>query len=325
MKEFLPDESRLDNLNYQKEFIQKLVRNSTEKEVAKIVGVKRNTVNDWKFGRTRIDFGSFRKLHEVFRVDIPNNLKFQTNKRNELDISNLKVCPELLWLIGVRLGDRNEDDYSIGLGSSDKEMILEFVDCLQSLFKTPKESLWYEIRIPPKLSIKASGVRKEFSDFVGIREDKIKVRCSEYTAKYTQPHFIVKHFNTVSKKLFHNMENNLDKLIENCDAKSAGAFVKGLIDSEGGVKESGRIVIAMRPKSKEILLKASEILNSFKIRNNFVDDKKSNLVRLTIYPDAKILEFCNPVCFRKSQRLSTALGRRQGFPDNVNRSGVSRS
>jgi hypothetical protein len=78
----------------------------------------------------------------------------------------------------------------------------------------------------------------------------------------------------------------------------------------------------MRPKSIEVLKLASQILKNLEINHKLVEDNKYNLVRLTIYPDPKIVKYCNPIHRRKRSILSNTLGMGQGFPSKVYLLGV---
>ena len=131
-------------------------------------------------------------------------------------------------------------------------------------------------------------------------------------------------YNGLLKSIVSNIENNFEEIIKNSSKEVQGSYVAGLIDSEGTVKDSGRIVIEMRPKSHSKLSLASKILENLEINHSLIEDKKYNLIRLTIYPNTFILKFCNPIHKRKKAKLFNALGMGQGFPLQAYLSGGSR-
>ena len=320
VSEYLPEKTKVSAPGLQCKVVSLAVRRfGSDQKLADFLNTSRSRINDWKFERTRMDFGSLRKLCRMVGESIPEHVQAESHKRTALKVSEIQVSPELSWFIGIRDGDRDEDAYSLGIGTSDIEIAQEFVRVLCNLFGVKASDLWYQVKVPDRSRLERGG------DCAAKLGCKANVKVKTPRERYKTEHMTVRYLNGAAKALVSNIEVDFERILLGADAYVQGAYVKGLIDSEGTVKESGRIVVVMRRVSMGRLKLASRILENLGMRHNFVDDKKNDLITLTIYPNRKILEFCMPVHRGKSWRLSTALGLEQEFHGNVYRPWVSRS
>ena len=104
------------------------------------------------------------------------------------------------------------------------------------------------------------------------------------------------------RNLLDRVEGYFEDNISLIDKEITGAYIKGLIDSEGHIYNSGRIVISMRPTP--CLELASGILDNIGIKHRIYEYPHFNMNSLTIYgPINQLIELCCPVIERKSNVL----------------------
>ena len=151
----------------------------------------------------------------------------------------------------------------------------------------------------------------------GIQPEIIRVVPKSKKENHKKDYVVIRYYNKLLKTVVKKFEKDFNRIIINSEIQCQINYIKGLIDSDGTIKDSGRIVIEMRPESYEALNLASILLNNLKIYNKFVVDEKYNLIRLTIYPNFNFLNFCEPIHMDKRNKVSTILGRGQGFHDNI--------
>ncbi len=297
VKIFLPNEQR-------RVLLESVDKFGSEDRLARYIGVSRSRINDWKFERSRIDLGYYIKLKEILSESIDDNFHFQTHKRNGIKISQIKMSKELSWLLGFRQGDRDEDKYSIGIGTSDPEIAIEFIRILRNLIKNGPEELWCQITVP-KDKIKSEDVietKERYSIKLGLPRDNIRVRPRGRTERHKRYHIVIRYYNMLIKRLFINIEREFDRKLQSLEPRTQGQYLKGLIDSEGTIYNSGRIVITMRPS--KCLDTAYAISKRLVLDSRFYEYPERNFCSLVIYgPASLIMNLCYPVHNGKACKL----------------------
>lgn len=303
--DFLPETTKIFIPFEQGRIVREcIIKFTTEQKLANYLGISRSRVNDWKFERSRINLNYFIKMKEILKEEIPEEFQFQTHKRNSLKISKFEITPKISWLIGIRDGDKDEDEYSIGVGTSDPEIAIEFIEILRSCFKVETNELWCQITIP---KYEINGMEKmktknEYSKILGIPQEIIRVYPKDKSGKHKKHHITVRYFNKLVKTLFNSFENWFKNNILSFDEYVQGGYVKGLIDSEGTIRDCKRIAIEMRPTP--IFQLTSEILNNLSIENRFYERKNRNLCGIVIYgPLEKVMKFCCPIHKNKRNKI----------------------
>ncbi len=324
--DYLPEKSRV-LISNQKQLLQQAVsKTGSQYKLAKYMGVYQSTVRSWLLCNSRLTSEKLNTIKKLLEEADVKNIKFETHKRTPVKISAIQISSEFAWFTGIRDGDRDEDKYSVGVGTTDSEIAIEFKNTLLKLFNLEENELYCIVTSPNQELSKTEkeNIQETYSKELGLPKEIIRVKPRGKNERNKKYHTAVRYYNKLLKDIISNIENDFAKIIKNSSEQVQGSYVAGLIDSEGTVKDSGRIVIEMRPKSYMQLKLASEILENLKIKYNFVEDKKYNLVRLTIYPNSLILKFCNPVHKRKRAKLYNVLGMGQGFPLQAYLSGGSR-
>lgn len=302
--DYLPEKSRV-SLTNQKEIMEKAISKAgNQQNLAKQLNVFQTTISSWMLCKTRINNSALLKIQQLLKE---NDLKtkYETHKRTPIKISEIQVSPQFLWFIGVRDGDRDEDKYSVGVGTTDPEIAIEFKNSLLKLFNLEKNKLYCIITSPNQFLTETEKIKiKElYSKELELPEEIIRIKPRGKNERNKRYHIVVRYYNKLMKDIVRNIENDFAEIIKNSSKEIQGAYVAGLIDSEGTVKDSGRIIIEMRPKSYKCLKIASDILENLDIKHKLIEDKKYNLIRLTIYPNPFILKFCKPVLERKRAKL----------------------
>lgn len=305
ISEFLPETTKIFIPGEQGKVVGNCVREfGSEQNLANHLGISRSRVNDWKFERSRIDFGYFIKMKELLKQKIPREFQFQTHKRNMFKISNFILSPKISWLIGVRDGDRDEDEYCIGVGVSDPEILIEFIEILKEYFKLNKNELHCHITAP-KYKITDSEkerVRIKYSSILGIPKDIIRVYAKDKTGKHKKYHITIRYYNKLIKAFFNNFEKWFKNNISKFDNQTQGGYVKGLIDSEGTIRDYKRVAIEMRPSP--ILQFLGKVLDNLQLEHKFFEYKKKNVQTIVIYgPHDKLIKLSCPIHNLKRGKL----------------------
>jgi len=310
ISEFLPETTKIYIPKEQGNVIEHCVRKfGSEQKLADHLGISRSRVNDWKFERSRIDFGYYVKMKELLSHKIQSELQFQTHKRSKLKTNKIKLSPEISWLIGIRDGDRDEDEYCVGVGASYPEIIIEFMRILENHFKLKKDEFYCSVTVPKyKINEKdRQETRKKYSRILGLPKDTIRVYPKDKAGKHKLYHVTLRYYNKLVKDFFNNFEEWFKGNVNKFDKYTQCGYVKGLIDSEGTVYDSGRTVIAMKSTAYEILAFTSEILKEMNIRFNLIKCDNFDRSKLTIYgPAYKLLELCCPVHDNKRNKMLKA-------------------
>lgn len=304
-KNFLSPNTKIYIPGEQRRVVKKCVHIfGSEQKLANEIGVSRSRINDWKFERSRIDYGHFLNMKKQLNEDVPESIEFQTHKRSILKISVLEITPELAWVFGFRQGDRDEDIYSIGIGTSDPEIAIEFIRIVTSILNLETKELWCQVSVPKNLVTEneALEVQMKYSKILKIPQETIRVRPRGRTERHKKYHITVRYYNMLIKRLFVKFEKRFIEVLTSLNDKVLGAYVKGLIDSEGCVTPSGAIDIQMRPSN--CILISSEILKIIGIRHKIHYYPHRDRQTLRIYgPVTRILELCCPIHKKKHHKL----------------------
>ncbi len=306
LDKYLPANTRI-SIEEQTRLIERAVKKAeTQQKLAEYLCVAQQTIAGWKSGKARLTADKFEKMKQLLNETKIEKVCYETHKRTAIKISEIRVSREFTWFVAIRYGDRDEDEYSVGVGTTDVEIAVEFIRVLGDLFNLQKDGLYCAVTSPKEelSTIEKEEIKKIFSCKLGLPEEVIRVKPRGKQERNKKFHIAVRYYNKLLKSVVSGIENDFNKIIKKSDKEIQGAYISGLIDSEGTVKDSGRVVIEMRPKSYNTLKLASEILENLDIRHSFAEDKKYDLVRLTIYPNPFILKFCRPIHLRKRAKLS---------------------
>lgn len=267
-------------------------------------------MNDWKDERSRVTLGLYLRMKNILHEQIPECIPAQTHKRNAIKTSTLEISEKSAWVLGMRDGDRDEDEYSIGIGTSTPEIATEFIKSLESILNLEAKELWCQITVPKNILSprESKRVRLGYSETLNLPLGTIRVRPRGPTENHRKNHMVIRYYNKLTKTVLQNMDSTFRSKLTCSDLSIQGSYLKGLIDSEGIVKDSGRIVIEMRQKSFDILELAAKISQNLGLRYNLVKDDKHNIARLTIYgPVSTIIEFSEPFHVDKSKKLRNSI------------------
>ncbi|MBL7169468.1 MAG: hypothetical protein ISS48_00435 [Candidatus Aenigmarchaeota archaeon] len=305
IKEFLPETTKIFVPKEQRNVVENCVRGfGSEQNLANHLGISRSRVNDWKFERSRIDMGYFVKMKEMLKEEITAEFQFQTHKRNGLNVCNFEMTPKISWLIGIRDGDRDEDEYCIGVGTSDPEIATEFIEILESVFKLRRNELHCQITVP-KYSInekEKQTTKIEYSRILDLPKNIIRVYPKDKQGKHKRYHITKRYYNKLIKAFFNNFERWFKENITSFDDYVQGGYVKGLIDSEGTVRDYKRVAIEMRPSP--IINFLDKVLDNLKLEHKFFEYKKKNVQTIVIYgPIDKIIKLSCPIHNNKREKL----------------------
>jgi transcriptional regulator with XRE-family HTH domain len=116
--EYLPDEAVI--------VIRRVVKNQiiggaiseagSEKRLAEALNISRSKINDLRNGRVPLKLGDLAKFCEYLDIELASVpiQGFSTRKGGRLNIKwQLEIGVELAWLLGIRLGDKDEDQYTV--------------------------------------------------------------------------------------------------------------------------------------------------------------------------------------------------------------------
>jgi len=122
---------------------------------------------------------------------------------------------------------------------------------------------------------------------------------------------VVKLFNSVIVALFRNIDQNLESILLRCPKNIRFAFIRGIIDSDGRVREYGSIEIEMKSKNLWKMKLIRKVLLSINMQvSNLQYRKPKDTYALTIYatPNNKnlLLHFIKSTIPRKMKIIKKA-------------------
>ena len=163
--------------------------------------------------------------------------------------------------MGIRLGDKDEDKYSVGIGTSDNENALEFIDRVCAALNVTRDVIHCYSSIP-EFTKNRNEYEIEFSQIFQIPEQNIHVKKTYPSQRHKKNHHTIKIFNSVASKLFDELDRNLVLILLKSPAKVKYHFLRGIIDSDGRVRKSGSVEIEMSIKNLHKLKIIQEVLSS---------------------------------------------------------------
>ncbi len=267
-----------------------LKNTGNEYNLARTLELSRSKVNDLRHGRVPIKLGDLIKLCDHLGIE-PNNLPiqgFSTRKGNKINIQwELELTSELGWLLGIRLGDKNEDAFSVGIGTSDVEIAQVFIEHIASSLKISRAELHCYASVP-KISKNKSEYRTEFAEIFQLPTDKIHVQSPHISQRHKKTHFTLKLFNSIASEMFKRLDQRLEEILSESSDDAKYAFIRGIIDSDGRVRPSGSVEIAMRTKNLNKIKIIRTILSLLEMDiSKLHHRKRSDMVSLTIYATTK--------------------------------------
>lgn len=303
--DYVPEEARLHIPSGQQKIITAaLSRMKSEQKLADYLNVSRGTVNDWKHGRTRITFGPYKKLKSMLNEKMPDYIAVQTHKRKSIKTPAIEISPLLAWVFGLRKGDRDEDEYSVGIGTSDLEIAQTFINAIKHIMRVQPGEFWCMVTAPKDFISpqEKTRIKNIYSRLLDLSPHTIRACSRGRNERHKKYHIIIRYYNRLARILLDNIEQEFNFHLLQYNTAVQAYYLKGLIDSEGTVRDSGKIDIVMRPNDSLEL--CSKIAKNLKLRYRFVRDEKHNLIILTLYGPASLLvAHCNPVHKMKSEKL----------------------
>ena len=169
---------------------------------------------------------------------------------------------------------------------------------MKNVFGVSPNELWYQVVLPQNHASETLIRKKrgEFASFFGANRDVIRVRTRGSRERHMKEYVTIRYYNKSFRMAINNVEMDFRASVLNYELDVQGGYLMGLIDSEGTVKHSGRIVIEMRPKSSGIIMTAAKLASSLGLDNSTSKDAKRDVIRLTIYgPASKVIKYCKPI------------------------------
>jgi len=280
----------IDRIKISKLLASAIKRSGTEHVLARTLGISRSKVNDLRHGRIPIKLGDLVKLCNHLGIK-PTNLSiqgFSTKKGNRINIQwEQKLTSELAWLLGIRLGDKNEGPYSVGIGTSDVEIAQAFIEEITSSLRISCAEIHCYASIP-NLSKNKSTYRTEFAKIFQLPKNRIHLQSPHASQRHKKTHFTMKLFNSIASEMFNRLDQRLEEILSPSSDDAKYAFVRGVIDSDGRVRPWGSVEIAMRTKNRNKIMIIRSILSLLEMDISKIHHRKhSDMVSLTIYATTK--------------------------------------
>jgi hypothetical protein len=238
--------------------------------------VSRGKVNDLRNGRVPIKLGDLKNLCGFLGIKFSSlSIQgFSTRKGSPLNIQwDLEISKELAWLLGIRMGDRDEDKYTVGIGTSDVENALEFIDCICRVLNLSRDVIYCYVSVPtPKKSDEE--YKSEFAELMQIPIENIHIKSPHASQLHKKIHFTMKIFNSVASTLFKNIDTSVEQILLKSSDDAKFAFIRGIIDSDGNVTKYGSVKIEMSIKNLNKLKIIRNILYSSNMSTSKLRFKK---------------------------------------------------
>ena len=167
----------------------------------------------------------------------------------------IDVNENLLWLMGIRAGDRAETETQIGICNSDISILKKFYNILLS-YNAPKSSIYLYVYLKDEKN--KSDVKKRVRVFSPIR---IKYYCRKESNFYC----LLQYNNSFFHKIIYLLEkNNIEELPLNLKS----AFLQGFADAEAHVDIRGEIIFTQKAnkEGKRNIRLIQKILDDFDIK-----------------------------------------------------------
>ena len=177
-------------------------RLGNEHDLARTLGISRSKVNDLRHGRIPIKLGDLVKLCNHLGIE-PTNLPiqgFSTRKGNKIKLQwEQELTSELAWLLGIRLGDKNECAFSVGIGTSDVEIAQAFIEDITNSLRISRAELHCYASVP-NLSKNQSTYITELAEILQLPINRIHVQRPHVSQRHKKTHFTVKLFNSIASE-----------------------------------------------------------------------------------------------------------------------------
>jgi hypothetical protein len=328
LAEFVADDAfvLIDDCEFQHLLDEAIQKARSEAKLAKSLGISRGRVYDLRMCRVPPRIRDMKALSEYLGTplhSLPIN-GLSTRKGGILKINwRVEVTPELAWLLGIRLGDRDEDHYSIGVGTSDIEIAREFVDSCSRIFEPSGNAIHCIASVPEPFHL--SGLRAQLANTLRISDNNVRLRRPHQTQRHKMLHLSVRMNNSVASNLLRKIDHNLKQILLRSTTAAKCAFVRGVIDSDGRIRESGSVEIEMRAKNTQELETVRETLLSLEMDVSQLHKRiNRDTTSLTIYATKSNKEFMftriKSTLPRKMLRIEKALshpGKGLGFLGNA--------
>jgi DNA-binding Xre family transcriptional regulator len=268
---------------------QAISKAKSESNLATFMGISRTKVNDLKHNRVPSKLGDLKKLCKFLNSNL-QNLEIQgfaTRKGKKLNIGwNMQVEHKLAWLLGIRMGDKSEDNYSIGVISTDTEIINKFLRYTCEVFKIPHNNLHCYVKVP-KIEKQIEYYQQDFADVIHLNPENIHIQPfhSKQVSKKIQ--FVIRFYHSVASSLFRKIDLTTNDILNKSSNKAKYAFIQGIIDSDGRVRKWGSVEIAMSKKNLKRMKIINSIIQSTTLDVSKLHYRKRNIVSLTIYATKK--------------------------------------
>jgi DNA-binding Xre family transcriptional regulator/intein/homing endonuclease len=261
-----------------------------ETNLAKFLKISRGKVNTLRNGRVPIKLGDLKRLCDFLGIEFSSlSIRgFSTRKGSKLNLQSiLEISKEIAWLLGIRMGDRDEDHYTVGIGTSDVENALEFIDCICNVLNLSRDTVHCYASIPnPKKS--DNEYQSEFAEIMQIPPENIHTKPPHVSQRHKKIHFTMKLFNSIASALFKKLDDRLERILIESSDDAKFAFIRGIIDSDGRVRKWGSVEIEMRTKNLKKLKIIRSILRSLNLDTSKLHHRKQrNTISLTIHATKK--------------------------------------
>ncbi|KKK52896.1 hypothetical protein LCGC14_3100300, partial [marine sediment metagenome] len=247
----------------------------TLQEVAELVGKHKSVV--WRICkksgivRTVSEFRKGLKLSRKHRENISKGLnnseKTIGHPVKDIVTDYKQITPELVYIIGVLMGDGYFTKYGIGLETIDKEFTDEFERCIKVQF-----------------GLKSSTYYNEKEPLVDWRNGKTYKR---------KPTYMLRCGSKVVKDFLQELFNYL--FVETLDKQLKIHFLRGLWDSEGCYSKVANQVLFYTKNENTIKIYSNIIKNVLNLKGRYYKQKYNNVYKYYFGRKLQVQKFFNVV------------------------------
>jgi hypothetical protein len=274
-----------------------IIKAGTVTNLAKILKTRRQDLNKLRWGWQRISFKNFIFLLEYANFLLDNmwdtieEFGLQGQKIGLKLPRFFEINEDFVWFIGVRHGDRAENQVQVGICNSDMDILQKFCEILFAKGFKPSELNFYVYVKDKKIRER---LKRNIKKFCKDKETNIKF----YFKTDKEMYIMIQLNNALFHKIAYKIEEKLDDVLNNSQNFKA-AYVRGFIDAEGCVDHHGCIIVTQKlskvGKKNTLLIK--KLLEELSIESHIRRDgyKKLRLIMnkesLESYVD--LIGFCS--------------------------------